>query len=73
MFWNYNDSNFICEFLFLFFDSFVYKVTHPLLIAIGMKNNIVNTYLIDEVEEQKAVNFQSFIRDKWDLWTGRCY
>ncbi|KAI7896858.1 uncharacterized protein EV154DRAFT_410731 [Mucor mucedo] len=38
-------------------------------ISIGMKNNIVNTYLIDEVEEQKAVNFQSFIRDKWDLWT----
>lgn len=40
------------------------------IIAIGMKNNIVNTYLIDEIEEQKAVNFQSFIRDKWDLWTG---
>ncbi|KAI9273218.1 hypothetical protein EDC94DRAFT_510948 [Helicostylum pulchrum] len=37
-------------------------------ISIGMKNNIVNTYLIDQVEEQKAVNFESFIRDKWDLW-----
>ncbi|KAI8081208.1 hypothetical protein BDF21DRAFT_27843 [Thamnidium elegans] len=37
-------------------------------ISIGMKNNIVNTYLIDQVEDQKAVNFESFLRDKWDLW-----
>lgn len=42
-----------------------------IFIAIGMKNNIVNTYLIDETEEQKAVNFQSFVRDKWDLWIGK--
>lgn len=36
-----------------------------------MKNNIVNTYLIDETEEQQAVNFKSFMRDKWDLWIGK--
>jgi hypothetical protein len=36
-----------------------------------MKNDIVNTYLIDEMEQQKAVNFKSFLREKWDLWIGK--
>ncbi|KAI8645042.1 hypothetical protein BD408DRAFT_450488 [Parasitella parasitica] len=37
-------------------------------LSIGMRSSIVNTYLIDETEEQKVVNFRSFMRDKWDLW-----
>ncbi|KAK4513397.1 Rad2 nuclease [Mucor velutinosus] len=37
-------------------------------LSVGMRNSIVNTYLIDEMEEQKVVNFRSFMRDKWDLW-----
>jgi lipopolysaccharide/colanic/teichoic acid biosynthesis glycosyltransferase len=36
-----------------------------------MKNDIVNTYMIDEMEEQKAVNFKTFLKDKWDLWIGK--
>jgi len=42
-----------------------------LSVAVGMRNSIVNTYLIDEMEEQKVVNFRSFMRDKWDLWMGK--
>lgn len=41
-------------------------------LAVGMRNSIVNTYLIDEMEEQKVINFRSFMRDKWDLWMGKC-
>lgn len=43
-----------------------------ILLAVGMRNSIVNTYLIDEMEEQKVINFRSFMRDKWDLWMGKC-
>lgn len=42
-----------------------------LCIAIGMKNHIVNTYSIDVAKEQPNINFQSFMRDKWDLWLGK--
>ncbi|KAI8976057.1 hypothetical protein BDB01DRAFT_728059 [Pilobolus umbonatus] len=37
-------------------------------ISIALKNNAVYTYYIDQAREQKAVNFHSFIRDRWDLW-----
>ncbi|KAI8979739.1 hypothetical protein BDF20DRAFT_871364 [Mycotypha africana] len=40
-------------------------------ISIGMKNHIVNTYLIDETEERPrhVTSFRNFIKEKWDLWT----
>ncbi|KAI8380358.1 hypothetical protein BD560DRAFT_323993 [Blakeslea trispora] len=38
-------------------------------LSVGMKNHIVNTYLIDEMEEaQQAVSFQTLLKEKWDLW-----
>ncbi|KAI8360877.1 hypothetical protein EDC96DRAFT_445078 [Choanephora cucurbitarum] len=38
-------------------------------LSVGMKNNIVNTYLIDEMEEaQQTVSFQTLLKEKWDLW-----
>lgn len=36
-----------------------------------MNNNIVNTYLVDETEEQKVVNFQTFMRDRKDMLLGK--
>ncbi|KAI9470758.1 MAG: hypothetical protein EXX96DRAFT_490470 [Benjaminiella poitrasii] len=39
-------------------------------VSVGMKNQIVNTYLIDGTREPQYVtrNFKTFLRDKWDLW-----
>lgn len=36
-----------------------------------MNNDIVNTYLVDETEEQKVVNFQTFVRDRKDMLLGK--
>ncbi|KAI7899728.1 uncharacterized protein BX663DRAFT_520223 [Cokeromyces recurvatus] len=39
-------------------------------ISVGMKNQIVNTYLIDEIKDQhySSTNFKAFLKEKWDLW-----
>ncbi|RCI05852.1 hypothetical protein CU098_012793 [Rhizopus stolonifer] len=37
-------------------------------LSVGMRNSIVNTYSIDEMQEQKAVSFQTLFKEKWDLW-----
>lgn len=36
-------------------------------LSVAMNNDIVNTYLVDETEEQKVVNFQTFVRDRKDM------
>lgn len=41
-----------------------------LILAVAMKNDALNTYSIDKVEQQKAINFISFLRDKWETWFG---
>jgi hypothetical protein len=40
------------------------------LLAVGMKNGLINTYMLDVMAEQKQVNFWSFIKERWDLFFG---
>ncbi|CAO3636428.1 unnamed protein product [Mucor hiemalis] len=47
--------------------SLFWEVDGSNYLSVAMNNNIVNTYLVDETEEQKAVNFQTFMRDRKDM------
>jgi len=69
MFWSSEGSNYLCMYSLILC---LQVHSHSHVVAVGMRNSIVNTYLIDEMEEQKVVNFRSFMRDKWDLWMGKC-
>jgi hypothetical protein len=38
-----------------------------------MRNDAMHTYSIDKAEQQKAINFISFLTDKWETWLGNYF